>query len=131
MLDDILRWLAAGDTAIVTMGPLVALALAMLGGSGVTQLLKFPLARIIPAAWSDWAIRLLAILSTWLLLSWLAELPRALEVIVAVAQPYAYTGVMRVIRHRWPWLEATRAAGSVQPSDAAQEALLARRLERP
>lgn len=130
MLDTLLTWVAAGDQAVLTMGPVLATALAMLGGSAATQLLKFPLAGLLPDRWRDWSIRLLAILSTWAALHWLTRLPPMLEVVLALAQPYAYTLAMRVVRHHWPWLEATRLAGSAQPSEAAQEALLARR-DRP
>lgn len=127
MLETFLEWMGAGDKAIATMGPVMSIALAALGGSGITQALKFPLVELLPDKWENWAIRLMAMGWTWLLLHWLADLPPALEVIVAAAQPYAYTGVMAVLRHRWPWLEATRTAGSARPSDEAQTALEQRR----
>lgn len=127
MLETLTRWIAAGDQAVLTMGPVVATALAMLGASGLTQMLKFPVARALPEAAATYAIRWLAIVTTWAMLHFLAPLPFVLEVILALAQPYAYTAVMRLIRHRWPWLEATRLAGSAQPSEAATEALLQRR----
>lgn len=127
MLDTLLKWISAGDQAITGMGPIVATALAMLGASGLTQMLKFPLARLVPDAWTEYAIRWLAILSTWLALHFLTRLPLALEVVLSLAQPYAYTVVMRVIRHRWPWLEAGRVLGSAQPSDQAMSAMLERK----
>lgn len=127
MLETLLKWIAAGDEAVLTMGPIVATALAMLGGSAFTQLVKFPLAGLLPDRWVDWSIRTLAIVSTWVALHWLTQLPPMLELVLALAQPYAYTLVMRLIRHRWPWLEATKLAGSVEPSEAATEALLQRR----
>ena len=127
MLETLIKWIAAGDQAVLTMGPIVATALAMLGGSAFTQLVKFPVAGVLPERWRDWSIRVLAIVCTWFALHWLTRLPPMLELVLALAQPYGYTLVMRLIRHRWPWLEATRAVGSAQPSEAATEALLARR----
>lgn len=127
MLETLLKWIAAGDEAVLAMGPIVATALAMLGGSAFTQLVKFPLAGLLPDRWVDWSIRTLAIASTWVALHWLTHLPVMLELVLALAQPYAYTLAMRLIRHRWPWLEATKLAGSAQPSDQARAALLDRR----
>lgn len=127
MLETLIQWIAAGDRAVLTMGPIVATALAMLGGSALTQLVKFPLADVLPERWLDWSIRVLAIVCTWFALHWLTRLPPMLELVLALAQPYAYTLTMRLIRHRWPWLEATRVVGSAQPSDQAVAALLDRR----
>ena len=127
MLDLILKWISAGDQAITGMGPVTATALAMLGASSVTQMLKFPLAQVLDERWLAWTIRLLAVVLTWLALHYLTRLPFALEVVLAVAQPYAYTVVMRVIRHRWPWLEAGKVLGSAQPSEIAQHLLRVRR----
>ena len=100
MLDTLLKWITAGDQAITGMGPIVATSLAMLGASGLTQMAKFPLARLVPTAWLEWTIRLLAIVSTWTALHWLTRLPLMLELVLSLAQPYAYTVAMRVIRHR-------------------------------
>lgn len=127
MLDTLLKWIAAGDTAITGMGPIVATALAMLGAAGFTQMFKFPLARRLSDEYATYAIRWLAIGSTWLALHFLTDLPLPLEVVLALAQPYAYTFTMRSIRHRWPWLEAGKMLGSARPSETAQEALRARR----
>jgi len=127
MLDLIVKWIAAGDQAITGMGPVTATALAMLGAAGFTQMFKFPLARRLPDEWATYAIRWLAIVSTWLALHYLAALPFALEVVLALAQPYVYTVVMRLIRHRWPWIEAGKVLGSARPSDESQEALRVRR----
>lgn len=128
MLDQVLKWVAAGDAALVTMGPVVAIALAMLGGAGITQALKFWLVQYIENQDAErQAIQMLATLVTGALLVWFADLHPALVVIVAFAQPYAYKLVARLIRHRWPWLEATKAAGSLRPSDEARRALLDRR----
>ena len=127
MLDLIVKWIQAGDAAITGMGPVVATALAMLGGSSLTQLLKFPLARAVPDEWTVYAVRWLAILTTWLALHYLTHLPVMLELVLALAQPYAYTLTMRVIRRRWPWLEAGKALGSTQPSEASIDALVERK----
>lgn len=127
MLDLIRDWISAGDQAILGMGPVVATALAMLGAAGFTQMLKFPLARRLPDEWATYAIRWLAIISTWLALHFLTRLPPALEIILALVQPVAYTVVMRSVRHRWPWIEAGKVLGSAQPSEEAQDALRVRR----
>ena len=127
MLDQILSWMGAGDRAIATMGPVLAIALAALGGSGITQALKFPLVELVPERWESSAIRLVAMVSTWFLLHWLSDLPPPLEVIIAVAQPFGYRAVTRFINHRWPWMEATRTVGSARPSEEAQAALEQRR----
>jgi len=127
VLDLIVKWISAGDQAIVGMGPIVATALAMLGASSVTQMIKFPLAQVLDERWLAWTIRLLAVVLTWLALHYLTRLPLALELVLAVAQPYAYTVVMRVIRHRWPWLEAGKVLGSAQPSEIAQHLMRVRR----
>ena len=127
MLDTLLKWIAAGDQAINGMGPVIAIAIALLGASGFTQLLKFPLVELVPDKWEKWTIRLVAIGSTFALLHWLSDLRTALELSIACLQPYAYSAAMAIMRRRWPWLEATRAAGSVRPSDTAVEALTLRK----
>jgi len=127
VLDLILKWISAGDQAITGMGPVVATALAMLASSSVTQLIKFPLAQLLEGRWLEWTVRVLAVALTWLALHTLTRLPPALEVVLAAAQPYVYTLVMRLIRHRWPWIEAGKVLGSARPSDESQEALRVRR----
>jgi hypothetical protein len=127
MLENILRWVAAGDSAISDMGPIVAIALAMLGGFGITQFLKFPLVELVPDRIEKWCIRAVATLATWVLVHWLADLPAPLELVVAFLQPPLYSTLMSISRHRWPWLEATRSMGSARPSEDARAALLDRR----
>ncbi len=127
MLEELLQWLGAGDAAILGMGPIIASVLAMLGGFGATQLMKFPIKRLIPATWSDYLVRTFAVIVTFAFAHGLGELPLALELVIAGLQPIAYTWSMAVIRRRWPWLEATRTVGSAQPSAGAVAALQARR----
>lgn len=129
MLDQILRWIEAGDSAINGMGPVVATLLAMLGASGITQLLKFPMAAIITnERWLDWSIKVFAVSATVVALSLLnPTMPAALVIVLAAAQPYGYTLAMRLIRKYWPWLEATRVVGSAVPSEQAVAALQQRR----
>lgn len=127
MLDEILRWLGAGDAAITTMGPVLTILCAMLGGYGLTQAAKFPLKRLIPAAWSDWIVRTFAVVVTTVLAYALDGLGFALSLVVGVLQPWAYTVAMAVIRRRWPWLEATHVAGSASPSLESVTALTIRR----
>lgn len=129
MLETILKWIEAGDAAVLGMGPIVATALAMLGASAFTQLLKFPLAKFVPDGWEDWSIKTLSVVSTWVALQWLTNLPPMLEIILALAQPIGYTVTMRVVRKFWPWMEATKVTGSVAPSVEAQAALVERRGE--
>lgn len=129
MLDEILRWVAAGDSAINGMGPIAATLLAMLGASGFTQLMKFPMAALITSErWLDWSIKAFAVSVTVIALALLnRDMPVVLVFVLAMAQPYVYTAAMRVIRKYWPWLEATKVAGSAVPSEQAVAALQQRK----
>lgn len=128
MLDQLLKWIAAGDAALLGNSPIVAIVLAMTGAAGITQTLKFWLMRLINDETVErWTIRVVAVALTWALLTWLSGLELGVTIVIAFIQPYAYTCVMAVIRHRWPWIEATKAAGSVRPSEDARAALLQRR----
>ena len=130
MLEQLLRWIAAGDAALLAMSPIVATALAMLGAAAFTQTIKFALVEIVPDSWEDWSIRVFAISVTWLFLNALtSSLPWVVELILALLQPRAYTITVRVMRHYWPWLEATAAVGSARPSEGAIAALAKRRDE--
>lgn len=119
MLTEVLQWLGASDEAIVKMGPSIAIVLALLGGYGITQLLKFPLAEFVIDRWRDWTIRAVAVPATWLCAHYIGGLPPVVQIVVAVSQPLAYTLVIGIVRHYWPWLEAGKVAGSVAPSDQA------------
>lgn len=130
MLEAILRWVGAGDAAILTMGPVLAIALAMVGGYGITQAVKYPLSTVLSGPWCRWATRVIAVASTAGLLLWLSDLPPALALVVGAAQPLVYGITMAVVRRRWPWLEATILLGSSAPDPAALEARAARRAAR-
>lgn len=127
MLQTVLEWMGAGDSAIARMGPVLAIVLAWLGGFGITQAIKFPLSRALPGAWASWSIRSVAVLSTWFCAHFLGELPNMLEAVVAFCQPLAYSVAMGLVRHWWPWLEAGRVLGSAAPSQSAQDAAASRR----
>lgn len=129
MLDEVVRWIAAGDSAIKGMGPVLATALAMLGASGFTQLLKFPMAAVIlNEKWLDWSIKTVAVIMTIVWLELLNnDMPHALVLVLSMAQPYMYTLTMRAIRRFWPWAEATKVVGSATPSPEAVNALEQRR----
>jgi len=122
MLDTILKWMQAGDDALLHMGPLMAILLSLLGGYGATQLAKFPLVRLFDGERETLMIRLFASLATGLCLVALADLPLIMVIIVALLQPWIYKVVMLFAYNKWPWLEATRV-GSVRPSDEAKRAL--------
>lgn len=117
MLDEILKWMGAGDQAITAMGPVLTIILACIGGYAVTQTAKFPIAEFSLPSRAKWWTRGVSILATWLFAHYLGELPVMLEVLVALTQPVLYTLTMRIVRHRWPWLEATRTVGSADPSN--------------
>lgn len=127
MLETIIKALQAGDQIIGGMGAFTAMLLSMLGGMGITQVVKFPLARVVPDAWLSWTIRLVGIAATWSLARFIASLPVPLPVVTAFVQPLVYTGGMAAIRHFWPWLEAGKVLGSAAPSDAAVAAQAERR----
>lgn len=130
MLDNILRWLGAGDQAITSMGPSMVVILSLLGGLAVTQVFKFPLALLLKSRWTDWVIRFVAILSTMIFMCWLDHLPIALDVIVGLSAPLAYRAVTATLRHFWPWLEAGKVLGSAAPSQTSQDALAQRKRDK-
>lgn len=127
MLDTVLQWLGAGDRAIASMGPSVAIALSLLGGFGVTQFLKFPIAKFVTDGWRDYAIRAVAVGSTWAFAHGLGDLPTGVELVVAFGTLYAYKLVNSIVRHYWPWLEAGWILGSAAPSEDAKRAMAERR----
>jgi len=122
MLEQAIRALQAGDQIIGGMGPFTAMLLSMAAGMSLTQIVKFPLARFVPDAWTAWTIRLAGILATWAIARLIVSLPFPLPLVTALLQPLVYTGGMAVIRHWWPWLEAGKVLGSAQPSEAALQA---------
>lgn len=130
MLTEILRWLGAGDAAIATMGPVLAIALAMLGGYGVTQACKFPLSVWLDGEWRRWLTRMVSVASTTVLAVWLGDIVPPLALIVGAVQPAVYGITMAIVRRRWPWLEATILLGSADPSPASVEARAVREAER-
>ena len=122
MLEQLIRALQAGDQIIGGMGAFTGMLISMFGGMGITQVIKFPLVKVIPAAWQAWTIRLVGIAATWSIARYIASLPVPLPIVTAFVQPLVYTGGMAVIRHFWPWLEAGKVLGSAQPSQAALQA---------
>lgn len=122
MLEQLIRALQAGDQIIGSMGAFTGMVLAMVAGMSLTQVVKFPLARLVNDAWLDWTIRLVGIAATWLIARLIVSLPAPLPLITALAQPIVYRGAMGVIRHWWPWLEAGKVLGSARPSEAALQA---------
>lgn len=130
MLTEILRWLGAGDAAIATMGPVLAIALSMIGGYGITQAAKFPLSVVIGDALRGelrrWLTRTVSVVATAALLLALSDLPPPLAIIAGVVQPAVYGITMAIVRRRWPWLEATILLGSAAPSAESVEARAAR-----
>lgn len=128
MLDEILRWLGAGNTLIRDMGPVITLALGMLAGYGITQWVKFPIYEHVSEKWAAWWTRSVSIVSTAAVTYAIGTLPAWVCVAVGLGQPLLYTVTMALVRHYWPWLEATRIMGSADPSGEALVAQ-ARRLQ--
>jgi len=127
MLNTLLEWMGAGDQAIRTMGPVLSIALAWLGGFGFTQAVKFPIAQLLDARWHNWVTRTVAVMSSWACAHYVGDLPNMVEFIVAMLQPAAYSVGMGVLRHWWPWLEAGKVLGSAKPSQEAQDAMAQRK----
>lgn len=128
MLDNVLKWMGAGDAAISAMGPLLTIALAWLFGGACAQFLKFWLNRWIddPRVY-DWSVRALAIATTTAFAHLLADtLPWPLEIGVGLSQVLAYHAFRSAVRKWWPWLEVSPLVGSVEPSEAAYAAKDAR-----
>lgn len=122
MLEHILKWMGATDDAILAMGPVLSIAIAWLGGYGLTQTVKFIMERVIPDDWYDWAVRVFAIMVTFGFAWELSDMPPILCAAVAVVQPRIYSLSMAVVRKRWPWLEAGFIAGSANPAPDAIQA---------
>ena len=130
MLDEILRWLGAGNTLIRDMGPVITLALGMLAGYGITQWVKFPIYEHVSEKWAAWWTRAVSVASTFVVLWTISDLSVAVCAAVGLAQPLLYTVTMALVRHYWPWLEATRLVGSADPSDEALVAQARRQQDR-
>lgn len=120
VLQHFLSALGAGDSLIAAMGPGLTILLSWVFGGAVAQLLKFPLSRAITDPWFSYIVRVLAVMATLVFVHLLSDtVPLWLEIGAAMAQPLAYHGSLAVIRRYWPWLEASRSVGSVNPPAAA------------
>jgi len=115
MLDNVLKWMGAGDAAISAMGPLLTIALAWLFGGALTQWAKFPLSRWISnKPVYDWTVRTLAVVATTAFAHLLSEaLPWPLEIGVGVSQAIAYRVFIAVAQRRWPELASSALVGSI------------------
>lgn len=124
MLDNLLRWMGAGDAAIATMGPVLTIALAWLFGGGLAQFVKFPLYYWINDARAyDFAVRAFAIAATTAFAHFLSEaLTWPVEIGVGLSQVLAYHGFRSAVRRWWPWLETNHVVGSVSPPASAYRA---------
>jgi hypothetical protein len=120
MLEQILKWLGAGDHALSVMGPTLTIALAWVFGGAAAQTLKYPLSRLLDAAWFDWSVRTLAIAATVGFAHLLSgSVPGVLEFGAGLSQPIVYWASLRVIRKYWPWMEVSAAVGSIDPPASA------------
>ena len=119
MIDMIVQALQAGDGVLKDMGAFTGAVLAMIAGMSLTQVIKFPIAKVLGDGWREWTIRITGIIATWSIARLIVSLPAPLPVITALAQPFVYTGAMAVIRHFWPWMEAGKLVGSAAPSEEA------------
>ena len=122
MQDQIMQWLTVGNAALLGQNAIVTVILAMTGGYGVGQIVKFPLKMWLPEMWANWIIRQSARLGCFLFGAWLGGCPLAIVAVAAMFQPAAYTLLMKVIRKYVPWLAAT-PVGSASPTEDDQEAL--------
>lgn len=112
------------------MGPMVAILFASLAGYGVTQFVKFPIYENVSEKWAAWWTRAVSVASTFVVLWTISDLSVAVCAAVGLAQPLLYTVTMALVRHYWPWLEATRLVGSADPSDEALVAQARRQQDR-
>lgn len=120
MLETVLKWMGAGDQALVVMGPVLTIALAWLFGGSLTQWLKFPLSHFVSGHWYDWIVRTIAISSTTFFAHFLSDtLPWPVEIGVGVSQALAYKGAVALMRKYAPWLETHKIIGSVTPPERA------------
>ena len=123
MLEDALKWIGAGDQALLIMGPVLTIFLAWLFGGCVTQILKFPISRFIDGAWFDWSVRLLSVLVTAVFAHALSNsLNVPMDVGVGAAQPLVYKLGLAAVRKWWPWAEVSLLVGSVAPPISAYKA---------
>ena len=129
MLEEVLKWLGAGDEAINSMGPLITIAIAVVGGGFFTQVVKFWLRRgIKDDGLFDWCTRAVAVLATFVLAYYLGDaVPGWLAAVVGVCQPGIYHLGISTIRRYWPWLEASKMVGSVNPDQSVLDAAAARK----
>lgn len=131
MLDTILKYLGAGDTALTVMGPVLTIALAWLFGGALTQFFKFPLSKLIGDGWFDWSVRAFAVAVTAGFAHVLSDaLHWSLELGAGAAQPLAYHVGLAALRHYWPWMEVSPLIGGVVPSAAAVQAAAQRKADK-
>lgn len=124
MLEQILLWMGTADKALLGQSAVITLILAMTGGYGVGQIIKFPIkvGLGLSTAWADWLIRQSARAGCFGFGVWLGGCPIAIVAVAAMFQPQAYTLLMKVIRKYVPWLAAS-PVGSASPTEDDQTAL--------
>jgi hypothetical protein len=121
ILQRILAALGASDQLIATMGPSLAILLAIAGGTAVAQYFKYPISRRVrDEAGFDFWVRTVAVLSTFVLAVLLSHsVPWPLALVFAFLQLAIYHLSLRTIRRWWPWMEAHKAVGAIDPPPAA------------
>lgn len=108
VVTDALSAVGAADTAITYMGPVLTIGCAWLGGIAVGQILKWPLAAILPAKVHGYIVRVCAVMTTFSFAHYLSNhLSVPMEVFVSVFQPTIYLG-LKAAADKWaPWLSKT------------------------
>lgn len=124
ILQRILSALGASDQLIATMGPSLAILLAIAGGTAVAQFFKYPISWYVTDDKKfSWLVRAVAVGATFLLALSLTESVRwPLALVFAFLQLAIYHGSLQLIRRWWPWMEVHPAVGSMDPPDQAAHA---------
>lgn len=124
ILERTLAGLGASDQLINTMGPSLAILLAIAGGTAAAQFFKYPLSRAIQDdGMFSWCVRAVAVMSTFLLALFMTEnVTWPLALVFAFLQLGMYHLSLILIRRWWPWLEVHSAIGSVEAPPAAVQA---------
>ena len=130
-VESILSVMGVGDQALAAMGPTLTILLSWAAGGAIAQAVKFPLSRALAIDWFDWTVRSVAVLATAAVARLLSDsMSLGLILVAAVAQPLSYHASLSLIRRFWPWLEVSRAVGSVCPPSTAYTAAAQRAADR-
>jgi hypothetical protein len=124
VMQRILAALGASDQLIATMGPSLAILLAIAGGTAAAQFFKYPISWYVTDDKKfSWFVRAVAVASTFLLALSLTETVRwPIALVFSFLQLAVYHASLSMIRRWWPWLEVHPAVGSLDPPGEAAQA---------